>query len=144
MTAEWNVKCDIPAARAVADLSPVPIAWLPFETGWDMITGIPMIEKYGESSPIALSFLLFPGAKDGRHSWDPATALYTVEGCKDFFTERHGKVTVDEKGVTSITDDVLDNNCVLFINSDISSTPEMKAKIAEYLNTSVMKLHENR
>ena len=144
ITAEWNVKCDISAARIVADSSPVPIAWLPFETGWDMITGIPMIEKYGEASPIALSFILFPGAKNGRHSWDPATALYTVEGCKDFFIERHGRVTVNENGVTSIVDNKLDNNCVLFINTVTVNEAEIKAKVAEHLNDSVMKLHENR
>ena len=144
VTAEWNVKCDISAARIVADSSPVPIAWLPFETGWDMITGIPMIEKYGEASPIALSFILFPSAKNGRHSWDPATALYTVEGCKDFFIERHGRVTVNENGVTSIVDNKLDNNCVLFINTATVNETEMKAKIAEHLNNSVMKLHKNR
>ena len=144
MQSEWNVKCDIPAARAVAELSPVPIAWLPFETGWDMITGVPMIEKYGETSPIALSFILFPGAVNGRHSWDPATALYAVEGCGEFFVERHGKVVVDENGVTSINDDILDNDCAIFVNKDKYGENEMKSKIAEYLNLSVMKLHGNR
>ena len=140
--AEWNVKCDIPAAQTVADLSPVPLAWLPFETGWDMITGRPMMEKYGDSSPIALSFKLFPWAKDGRHSWDPATALYAVEGCGKFFTERRGRVSVDENGITSITENPQDKNCVLFINIANASESETKTATAAYLDKAVMKLHE--
>lgn len=144
LTAEWNVKCDISAARVVASTSPVPIAWLPFETGWDMITGIPMIEKYGDTSPIPLSFLLFPGAKNGRHSWDPATALYTVEGCGEFFTERHGRVTVDENGITTQEESSVDNNCVIYTNIASATIQASKDNVAEYLNSAVMKLHENR
>ena len=141
--AEWNVKCDITAARTVADHSPVPLAWLPFETGENMITGRPMIAKYGDSSPIGLSFKLFPWASDGRHSWDPATALYTVEGCGDHFTEHHGKVSVDENGVTSITNDPQDNNCAIFINIANNNLDESKNKVAEYLDSVVMTLHSN-
>lgn len=140
--AEWNVKCDIPAAQTVADLSPVPLVWLPFETGLDMITGRPMIAKYGISSPIALSFRLCPWGNNGRHSWDPATALYTVEGCGDFFVERHGRVTVDENGITSITENPQDKNCVLFINITNATESETKAATAAYLDKAVMKLHE--
>jgi len=138
---EWNVKCDIPAARTVADLTPVPLAWLPFEAGWDMITGRPMMAKYGDASPIALSFKLFPWATDGRHSWDPATALYAVEGCGDFFTEHHGRVSVDENGVTSIVDG-LDKDCVVCVNMGKCCEIDAKAKVAAYLDECVMKLHE--
>ena len=140
--AEWNVKCDISAAKATAELSPVPLAWLPFETGWNMITGIPIVQKYGESSPISLSFTLFPGAKNGRHSWDPATALYAVEGCKDLFTVRRGRVSVDENGVTTIQDNKSDNNCVIFTNMVNSTKSDAKEKIAKHLNDSVMTLHQ--
>jgi inosine-uridine nucleoside N-ribohydrolase len=144
LPAEWNVKCDIPAAQAVADLSPVPIAWLPFETGLDMITGRPMLEKYGDSSPIALSFHLCPWGKNGRHSWDPATALYTVEGCGDFFVEHHGRVTVDENGITHQAENNSDNNCVIYPNIANETAQESKDKTAKYLDSAVMKLHENR
>lgn len=144
LPAEWNVKCDIPAAQTVADLTPVPIAWLPFETGLDMITGRPMIAKYGTSSPIALSFRLCPWGNNGRHSWDPATALYTVEGCGDFFVERHGRVTVDENGVTHQAENPSDNNCVIHINIAKQTAQETKNKTAEYLDSAVMKLHESR
>lgn len=47
LTAEWNIKCDITAAQTVALLCPVPIAWLPYETGIDMITGKPIMNRYG-------------------------------------------------------------------------------------------------
>lgn len=138
---EWNVKCDIPAARAVTELSPVPLAWLPFETGLDMITGRPMLAKYGEASPIALSFNLNPWGRNGRHSWDPATALYTVEGCGDWFVERYGSVFVDENGVTSVSDSSCGENCVVFINVDKNGEAEKKAEIAAYLDDAVMRLH---
>ncbi len=139
---EWNVKCDIPAAQAVAHLSPVPIAWLPFETGLNMITGKPMLEKYGDSTPIALSFHLCPWGKNGRHSWDPATVLYAVEGCGEFFTERHGRVSINENGVTSQNESNIDNNCVIYPNIATRTTQETKDKTAEYLDSTVMRLHE--
>ena len=142
LNAEWNVKCDIPAARSVADLSPVPIAWLPFETGWDMITGKTMMEKYGEASPISLAFKLYPWAKEGRHSWDPATALYAIEGCGKFFVERHGRVSVDENGVTRLQCGEDDGSCVLFMDMDSCCEKDIKNRAAAYLDAVVMKLHE--
>ena len=140
--AEWNVKCDIPAARAVAELSPVPFAWLPHETGIDMITGKALKDKYGMNSPIPASFFLFPDAKEGRHSWDPATALYTVEGAKDLFTEVRGCVTVDEQGVTVLEHNSDYDDRVILVNTNENNEAQAKAKVAEYLDNCVMKLHE--
>lgn len=140
--AEWNVKCDILAARAVAEISPVPLAWLPHETGIDMITGKAMKERYGMESPISASFFLFPDAKDGRHSWDPATALYTVEGCGELFTECHGRVSIDENGVSVLAENKMGESCVIYPNIANCDTKAAKGKIAAYLDSVVMGLHE--
>lgn len=143
ISAEWNVKCDIDAARNVATLCPVPLAWLPHETGLDMITGRPMKEKYGMSTPISASFFLFQWAENGRHSWDPAAALYTVEGCGEFFKEIKGKVTVDENGVTHLQKDEKGSHCVIVMNTEKQTEAEAKQRTAEYLDRCVMALHKS-
>ena len=89
-----------------------------------------------------VSFKLYPWATDGRHSWDPATALYAVEGCGEFFIERHGKVTVEENGTTVQYEKAVDEDCVLFQNIADTTVQEAKDKTAEYLDSIVMELHE--
>ncbi|MBQ9116049.1 MAG: nucleoside hydrolase, partial [Clostridia bacterium] len=144
VTAEWNVKCDIPAAQAVSTLCPVPIAWLPFETGFDMITGKPLMDKYGMDSPISMAFILFRWAKDGRHSWDPATALYAVEGVGEWFSEVRGRVTVTDEGITVLSPDSEGMHCVINMNTEGRTVEQAKKVTAEYLDGCVMKLHAER
>ena len=118
---EWNIHLDIPAARTVAERSPVPVVWLPSETGADIITGGPVIETFGESTPLSLSFCRFPGVlkRGGRPSWDPATVLYAVEGCGDFFEESAmGTVTVAADGKTVYTRDGMGNHRILHLKAD--------------------------
>lgn len=142
LNAEWNVKCDIPAARTVADTCPVPLAWLPFETGCDLMTGKPIVEKYGMSSPISASFMIYPWAKDGRHSWDPATVMYAVEGGREFFSESFGTVYVDENGVTSFGSNENGSHRIITVNTKSAEEIHVKDEAATYLNACVMKLHE--
>jgi inosine-uridine nucleoside N-ribohydrolase len=115
---EWNIHLDIPAAQAVAELSPVPIAWLPSETGANDITGGPVLKAYGEENPLGLAFSLFPGVikRGGRSSWDPASALYAVEGAGDFFEKSTaGTVTVDCNGKTVFVPDQAGRHVILHL-----------------------------
>ena len=133
---EWNVLCDIDACRTVASLCPVPMVWLPWETGFEMKTGKPILDKYGDSNPLALAFTKYPWVDaDGRHSWDPATAVYSVEGVKDFLKENKGTVTVDEKGITRLIPSENGLHTVLTIKEQKGKTElEVKAEFAKYID----------
>lgn len=115
---EWNVHLDVAAARTVAEQSPVPVIWLPSETGADIMTGGPMMEAFGEGNPLSFSFCRFPGVlkKGGRPSWDPATVLYAVEGCGDIFRETpDGSVVVRDEGKTIYTPDGMKKHRILHL-----------------------------
>ncbi len=104
-TPEWNILSDVNAARTVAEKSPVKVVFLPFEAGLDMISGAKNVAKYGESRPSSYS-LIRHGSSDGRHSWDPATALYAVYGkCGCFIESKPGRVVFDEAGVSTFVED---------------------------------------
>ncbi len=101
VTPEWNIVCDIDAAKTTVAKSPVKVVFLPFEAGWDMITGAKNVEKYGETRPSSYGFIKH-GSANGRHSWDPATALYAVYGEYGCFVEsKPGRVTFDDAGVST-------------------------------------------
>ena len=142
---EWNVLCDVQACRNVALLCPVPMVWLPWETGYDMKTGRPLLDKYCEENPVSLAFKLYPWVdSDGRHSWDPATALYSIEGAGEFFTENVGCVTVDEKGVTTFVADPNGSHTVLTIEEKAgASVLDIKAECASYLDRCSLELYAN-
>ena len=120
---EWNIHLDISAAKTVAERSPVPVIWLPSETGSDIITGGPVIEAFGEGTPLSLSFCRFPGVlkKGGRPSWDPATAVYAVEGCREFLEESPAcTVTVDDEGKTEMCHNGVRNHRVLTLKTGMA------------------------
>lgn len=97
--AEYNVICDIPAAAAFFELVPVDVYVLPFETGLGILSG-KVLADAGEDCPDGLAILAH-GSRNGRDSWDPMTALFTVWGAEPWFTVSDGgKVTVDAQGVT--------------------------------------------
>ena len=138
---EWNVHLDIPAARTVAEKSPVPVIWLPSETGADVITGGPVLRAFGESNPLSLAFCRFPGVlkKGGRSSWDPATAVYAVEGCLDFLREGPcGTVTVDDEGKTKMCLDGAGKHRVLTLKDGVADA------FAAYIDSCALQLYEER
>lgn len=137
---EWNVKCDIDSAKTVFNLCEVPIAVLPFETGLDIIAGEPAVKKYGESRAVSLSFLAF-GAEAGRHSWDPATLLYAIEGCGEFFEESEPcTLTVCDDGVCDIKH-LGGKHKIINMRSDADPT-KIKSECAEYIDAAIMKIIE--
>ncbi len=145
---EWNVHLDIPAAKIVAERSPVPVIWLPSETGADIITGGPMIEAFGESTPLSLSFCRFPGVlkKGGRSSWDPATALYAVEGCGEFFTETpDGTVSVGDDGKTVYAPNGMGKQRVLYLKEHgEQGVRRAIEETAAYIDRCAMWVYQNK
>lgn len=142
---EWNALCDAPATQTTVRLCPVPLVFLPFETGLDMLTGGPLMDRYGDGTPLTLSFYLTGDTREkgGRHSWDPATLLYAIEGCGDFFDESPpGTVAVDEEGRTEMTDDPNGLHSFLTIKPHDGMTGQQcKDRIAAYLDRCALSVH---
>lgn len=116
---EWNVHLDIEATRTVVQKCPVPLAFLPSETGIGILTGKPAIEKYGDKTPLTASFLDRKSVRETltRPSWDPATAVYAIEGCRDFMKESpRGTISVDESGKTTFKEDENGLHTVILLN----------------------------
>ena len=142
---EWNVKWDVPAAREVFYNCPVPITVLPSETGIDMITGKAAVEEYGCSTPLTQSFINFHSKvckgqcdplRSGRHSWDPATAVYAVEGTREFLVKSEaGRIEVKDNGATVFIPCPDGNARVLWPNTaDGITEQEAKDKMAAYID----------
>lgn len=117
--AEFNVECDIPAARNVAENWPTPKAYLGFEAGL-IYTGKSLIDSAPEDNPVRLAYKLHAGSGSGeRHSWDPLTVEYAiVDGCPHFRESVRGWVRFDERGRTIWTPDEKGQDCFLELNME--------------------------
>jgi inosine-uridine nucleoside N-ribohydrolase len=143
-SADWNIRCDIPSAKVMFELSPVPFVILPSETGKFMMTGKAACDKYGESNPLTKSFFCFFNARNGRHSWDPATAVYCCEGVKHYLSEtENGYVTLTDGGITYFKPDKSGNCTVLVNKTDGCTEAESKARMAKYIDECVEEVLSN-
>lgn len=142
---EWNVKWDVPAAREVFYNCHVTITVLPSETGIDMITGKEAVVEYKYSTPLTQSFINFNSKvckglcdpmQSGRHSWDPATAVYAVEGTREFLIKSEaGRIEVKDNGATVFIACPDGNVRVLWPDTTGGITEqEAKDKMAAYIN----------
>lgn len=142
---EWNALVDAAATQKMVALCPVPIVFLPFETGLDMLTGGPMMDKYGENTPLSYAYVHYADTREigGRHSWDPATMVYAVEGCRDFFAESAcGTVEVDEEGRTMLHEDPNGlHRYLTILPHDGLTEQQCKDRIAEYIDRLVLAIH---
>ncbi len=143
---EFNAYVDVEATKKTVALCPVPMVFLPFETGLDMLTGKPMMDTYGDKTPLSFSFIHHGRTREqgGRHSWDPATVLYAVEGLTDRFAQSEGgRVTVDDEGRTVLKAEENGMHSVLTIKAHDGMTElEAKARIAAYIDNCAMTAHE--
>ncbi len=142
---EFNVKLDAPASINAVKNCPVPIVFLPFETGLNIDSGKAITDKYGESNILAKVFTEYPHKHGGNnHSWDPATAIYAIEGCREFFRESEkGAVTVDEIGRTFFAPDANGKHVYLTMNVPCGkSEKEIKDACGKYLDDTAIELYE--
>lgn len=101
-TAEWNVKLDLDAARAVAAEWPGEIVYCGYEVG------LPVIMLKGENqlaadNPVRTAYRLYSG-DSGRMSWDPCTVQQAMaDDCGLYKLSPCGRITIDECGVTRWT-----------------------------------------
>ena len=95
---EWNVKMDIPSARATVAQMPAPTLFCPFECGSHVLTGANN-ETQPEDHHVRFSYLKFSEGKSFlRQSWDPITVYAAIECDNSLYTWRETHVSINESG----------------------------------------------
>ena len=74
---EFNVYCDVPASKVVADEWPTEIVFSGFEIGNVILTGKKLVQMNVENSPVkdAYALCFTEGDPEGRMSWDHTAVL---------------------------------------------------------------------
>jgi len=100
--AEWNIGCDIQAARNVADHWNTPKVYVGLEAGL-ILTGAGMQETLPEEHPVRLAYRLF--TKNGeRYSWDLlAVESAVVDDSPHYKKSAAGRIQFSEEGITLYT-----------------------------------------
>lgn len=107
--AEFNVKIDVEAARKLFNESPVPIVFSGYEVGKAILYPATSIEKdygYVPHHPVADAYRAYMKMPYDRPTWDLTSVLYAVRPKNLFGLSPKGRVTVDDQGVTTFTEDV--------------------------------------
>ncbi len=106
--AEFNIKMDIPSARYVAEHCPVPVTYLGWECCGDVLSGR-SLESCPPDYPVRMAYAYFlnlHGLDQSRgaflrESWDPATALYAVNGGDGIWdVQENQRIWFDQNGCT--------------------------------------------
>ena len=96
---EFNVACDVPAARNVIQKWPGPRVFLGFEAGL-LETCAPLQTILPENHPVRMAYHLYT-ENGGRFSWDLMTVQYAVDPrCGYYGLSEEGSVRFDEEGKT--------------------------------------------
>lgn len=94
--AEFNVEQDIEAAQYVAKNCPVPVVYSGFSVGDGVVSG-PLYNEIEEDSPLHIAWW-------DMNSWDQTSAIYAVEGLKDYWEIKCGDVIIDDDGINHFTE----------------------------------------
>lgn len=137
---EWNIICDLKSARNFIKKCPVPVVFLPYEVGYGMITGKKAVAELTDTTPLTLSFIKFPNAKNGRDSWDPATVCYAINPDSGLFlSSKPGEILIDETGITTFIENAEKQHSFLQINHlGTDKENEEKARISEIIDNVVL------
>lgn len=130
---EFNVYCDVPASRVVADQWPTEIVFSGFEIGNTILTGKKLADMDVKNSPVkdAYSLCFAEGDPDGRMSWDLTAVLVAIKGYEPYYkVERGTFCIVNEEGVNVWTPDEKGRDLRLI--EKVPAT-EMAALIEEYM-----------
>jgi purine nucleosidase len=129
--AEYNVKIDIPAARALVENWPTPIMFSGFEVGVALEYPAESIERdyaYVAHHPLAEAYWLYEPPPHNRPTWDLTSALYAVRPDRGYFdVSPRGRVTVDDAGITSFVPDAQGRHRRLIL------TPDQRGRTLEAL-----------
>ena len=99
---EFNVHMDSLASAFVIKHWPTPVTFTGYEIGWEIRTGLRLIQMPMDDNPVKDVFRIsIPMAAEdslGRMSWDETAVLIAVYGTKGFFTTVTGQMTVNSDG----------------------------------------------
>ncbi len=99
---EFNVHIDSAASQYAFNNWPTAIIFTGFEIGWEIRTGLRLINLNVQNDPVKDVFsMCIPMAEEdsnGRMSWDETAALIAVYGTKGFFTTVPGTIVVFPDG----------------------------------------------
>jgi inosine-uridine nucleoside N-ribohydrolase len=126
---EYNVVKDINAAQKVFKEWPTKIAASPWEVGNEITYPASSIQNdfdWVPHHPLVVAYENYLPMPYDRPTWDLTSVLYAVEGNEGYFTmSERGKITVDENGYTSFTEDPEGHHQYLHV------TPEQASKVRE-------------
>ncbi len=105
---EFNIYMDSTASIYVYNNWPGEIIFTGFEIGWQIRTGLKLINSGIKNSPVKdvfrISIPLSEEDKDGRMSWDETAVLIGVYGTEGFFDTVRGRIIVNPDGSNSWED----------------------------------------
>lgn len=106
-TSEYNVHCDIPAARKVLEEWPTEIVVSPYEVGSATPFPAQNVVRFGggKPNPVAEGYKAYRKMPYDRSGWDPSAMICGVEGNKFFTLSPPGHICVDSVGVTTFIPD---------------------------------------
>ena len=87
---EFNVYCDVPASKVVAEEWPTEIVFSGFEIGNVILTGKKLVQTNVENSPVkdAYALCFAEGDPEGRMSWDHTAVLVAIKGYEPYLLQR--------------------------------------------------------
>jgi inosine-uridine nucleoside N-ribohydrolase len=99
---EFNIHIDSASSKFVFENWPGKIIFTGYEIGWEIRTGLRLIQSSAENSPVKDVFRIsIPMSEEdrmGRMSWDETAVLIGVYGTNGFFDEVRGKIVVNDDG----------------------------------------------
>lgn len=101
---EFNVFCDTPASKTVAEQWPTEIVFSGFEIGNVVLTGKKLVASDITDSPVkdAYALCFAEGDPDGRMSWDLTAVWVAIKGYDPYYNVERGIFKViDEEGTNT-------------------------------------------
>lgn len=102
---EYNVKSDVPAARAIFSDWPTPILFSDYEVGWKMRIPFRLVHEYfGDNHPVTMAFeeyLPTTSMPTERCLYGPSAVLFAIEPSEQYLsTSPSGKIELRDDAVT--------------------------------------------
>ena len=124
VTTEWNIYDHIPAARTVAKLWPGELVYSSTELGTYIVTMKGRPGATLRDDPGAVSYGIHNGGV-GRSSWDHTAVLEAVRPDTYWNYRPYGRVSVDNKGITSHTIDETGKQTFLLPRVDYATVADI-------------------
>ena len=120
---EYNIATDVISAQNFIKKCPSKVYFVDFLCGYQVKTGGSLLNQNNEANPVTIAYRLF---QDGpRESWDLLTVWFAVYGkCNFFKVSKEGKITIDDNGVTTYSDNEKCRHFYLSLNNSVEFIAE--------------------